>query len=63
MRPERAKALFIEVKLLPFQGDIFYDYLPRALPWAMGFWALAFPSAADLQFSPIHKPLINVLNS
>ena len=21
---------------------------PRAMPWAMSFWALAFPSAADL---------------
>ena len=34
--------------LLPFQGVSYLSDSPRAMPWAMCFWALAFPSAADL---------------
>ena len=38
--------------LLPLQGVLLYMRLPRASPWSRRFWALAFPSAADFQFSP-----------
>ena len=39
--------------LLPLQGAPSLCLgKPRALPWAKCFWALAFPSAADFQFSP-----------
>ena len=31
---------------------------PRALPWARCFWALAFPSAADFQFSPRQRLVV-----
>ena len=34
--------------LLPLQGGYTNCFVPRALPYAMCFWALAFPSAADL---------------
>ena len=27
--------------LLPFQGELLYMRLPRALPWARGFWAFS----------------------
>ena len=34
--------------LLPLQGEYTNGFVHRALPYAMCFWALAFPSAADL---------------
>ena len=34
--------------LLPLQGEYTNCFVHRVLPYAMCFWALAFPSAADL---------------
>ena len=41
------KHLFL-LGLLPLQGEYTNCFIHRALPYAMYFWALAFPSAADL---------------
>ena len=47
MRPARAKALeqIVLCLLLPLQGVHLITRLPRALPWAVSFWA----------FSPCHS--------
>ena len=46
-RPEGAKA-FVFIRAFALQGEYTNCFVHRALPYAMCFWALAFPSAADL---------------
>ena len=41
------KHLFL-LELLPLQGEYTNYFVHRVLPYAKCFWALAFPSAADL---------------
>ena len=38
------------LKLLPLQGASLIAFIPRALPWAMSFCPLPFPSAGDRWF-------------